>query len=70
MSKSISGPVGVIIIVAVVLAAVVFGYKFIAGPSKVNPEDTRRMMNAAQGSTEKGHATKSGQGPFQGGSPR
>ena len=38
------------IAIVVVLAILIFGYtKFVKGPSEISPEETRKMMNGAQG---------------------
>jgi hypothetical protein len=55
--KQISGPAGIVIIVVLAIVAIAVGYKYLAGPSKISPQDTQKMMNSAQGrGTDAGHA--------------
>ncbi len=57
--KQISGPAGVILIVIIAIVAIAVGYKYIAGPSKISPQETQKMMNAAQNrGGDAGHAVR------------
>ncbi len=49
MKAAISGPIGTIVLIVVVLAAAVFGYvKYVKDPPKIAPEDMRKNMQAGQ----------------------
>ena len=49
MKQSVGTPVVIAIVVVVVLAIVFFGYKTMAGPSKIGPEEMRKHMQGTQG---------------------